>query len=271
MSPGVGFFVFSDRAVPARGSIRVFYSCPSTEVRNAPIVIAMHGVDRAAAAFRDALVDRATRNGQIVLVPEFDVHQFPDVHAYNFGGVRLPPPDNTILSREDWNFGTIDRLFQHVRRAIVSNRSTFGLLGISAGAQYVLRYLALTDAVAVDRAVASNSGAYMLPDLEAEYPVGMGGLDMNDLHLRRYFDRPLVILLGGADTDMSAPDLPRNDVAMAQGPHRLARGNWYFKHCTALADRFAGRLHWKLEIAQGVGHVSQQIFDRAVDLLNDRP
>ena len=69
-----------------------FLLVPASGVRDAPIVIAMHGMDRAAAGFRDVMTAQSIRNGQIVLVPEFDAHQFPDFYAYNFGGVRLPPP-----------------------------------------------------------------------------------------------------------------------------------------------------------------------------------
>jgi hypothetical protein len=265
---GLGSFVFSDRAAGAQRAIRVFYSCPQSGVCDALIVIAMHGLDRAAAAFRDVLSAQAARHGQLVLVPEFDLHQFPDVYTYNFGGVRLPPPSNTVLSRDQWNFGIIDRMFEHVRHSIGSNRRTFGLFGNSAGSQYVLRYLALTEAPCADLAVASNSGIYMLPDLTAEYPTGMGGLGLDDSNLRRFLGRRLVILLGDADTDPSAPDLPRNDVAMAQGPHRLARGLWYFEHCTKLADRLGMQCGWKLKIVHGAGHISQLIFDRAVDILN---
>jgi hypothetical protein len=142
------------------------------------------------------------------------------------------------------------------------------MFGNSAGSQYVLRYLALTGGNSVDHAVASNSGVYMLPDLQMEYPVGMGGLDLDESCLRRYFSCPLVLLLGDADTDTSAPDLPRNEVAMAQGPHRLARGHWYFGHCTKIAGRLGIHLGWTLEVVHEAGHVSQEIFDRAADILN---
>ena len=107
-----------------------------------------------------------------------------------------------------------------MRISVGSNRKTFGLFGNSAGSQYVLRYLALTEAAAVDVAVASNSGMYMLPDLTIDYPTGMGGLDLDESYQRRYLGRRLTILLGDADTDSAAPDLPRSETAMAQGPHR---------------------------------------------------
>jgi hypothetical protein len=167
------------------------------------------------------------------------------------------------------NFGMIGRLFEHVRIAIDSDRKTFGLFGNSAGAQYVLRYLALTQGASVDAAVAANSGWYMLPDLGVDYPVGMGGLDLNASFVRRYLERRLIILLGDADTDTAAPDLPRSETAMAQGPHRLARGLWHFEHCKRVADRLGIQFGWKLEIVPGAGHIDQQVFDRAVSILAD--
>lgn len=267
LSEGAGFFAYEDRASQAKRTIRVFYACPKSDVRDAPIVIAMHGRDRAAAEFRDSMAAQSASNGQIVLVPEFDVGQFPDVHAYNFGGVCLPPPDNAVLPREQWNFGILERLFRYACDAIGSHRRSFGLFGNSAGAQFVLRYLALTEAAAVEMAVAANCGAYMLPDLILAYPAGMGGLDLDDRSLRRYLGRRLVILLGDADNDPAAHDLPRSDFAMAQGPHRLARGLWHFEHCKQLADSLGVDFGWRLEIVRGAGHVSQQIYDRGADIL----
>jgi hypothetical protein len=84
------------------------------------------------------------------------------------------------------------------------------MYGNSAGAQYVLRYLALTDAPDIDLAIASNSGVYMVPDLTSAYPIGMGGLDLKESHVRRYLGRRLILLIGRDDTDTTAPDLPRS-------------------------------------------------------------
>jgi len=267
---GLGSFVFfSHDGAAMRPSIRVFFFRPKSSVRDARIVIAMHGLDRAASNFRDVLVEQAERTGQILLVPEFDAAQFPDVYAYNHGNVRRPPPNETVFPRNLWNFSIIDRLFEHVRTAVGSDRETFGLFGISAGAQFVLRYLALNEATAVDAAVAANSGWYMLPDLAVDYPVGMGGLDLDESYLRRYLGRRLIVLLGDADTDSAAPDLSRSETAMAQGPHRLARGLWHFEHCKQVADQLGGRFGWELEIVPGAGHVDRQIFDRAASILGD--
>ncbi|MGY4231237.1 dienelactone hydrolase [Bradyrhizobium sp. USDA 4449] len=269
LADGAGSFVFRDEgAVPSPRTMRVFSYCPRSRSPRTRIIVAMHGVDRAAAEFRDLLAPQAERNGQIVLVPEFDPDQFPGVYAYNFGGVRRPPPDNAVLPRDHWSFGVIDRLFQHVRHATGSSRDSFGLFGNSAGAQFVLRYLALNEAGFVDRAVAANCGCYMLPDLAKDYPDGMGGIGLDESHLRRYLGRRLIILLGEADNDPDAADLPRWDEAMAQGPHRLARGLWHFEHCTTLAKSLGVALGWRLEIAPGAGHVHQLIYDQGANILN---
>jgi hypothetical protein len=60
------------------------------------------------------------------------------------------------------------------------------------------------------------------------------------------------------------------DYAMAQGPHRLARGQWYFKHCTDCAKSFGVSLGWTLTVVGDAGHVSQQIYDEGAGLLRDR-
>jgi hypothetical protein len=78
LEEGRGEIVFSDIAAGARRSLRVFYHRPRTAGRDNRIVIAMHGLDRAAAAFRDVFVQAAERHGQLVLVPEFDLEAFPD-------------------------------------------------------------------------------------------------------------------------------------------------------------------------------------------------
>lgn len=264
---GAGSFTFRDPAAGARGSMRVFSFRPSAPARDARIVIAMHGLDRAAAAFRDVMAVGAERHGLIVLVPEFDAAAFPDHYAYNYGNVVAAPPQTAIMRRSAWTFGIVDRLYAAVKAALGSRQETFGLFGNSAGAQFVLRYLALNEAPAVERAVAANSGWYMLPDLAVGYPEGMGGIGLDDSHLRRYLARRVTILLGDADTDTVAADLPRMEAAMAQGPHRLARGQWYFAQCKQLAARRGTPFGWALEVVPGAGHVSQPIYDRAVSAL----
>jgi hypothetical protein len=123
-----GVFMYVDSVL--QRTMRVFYARPQSSVRSAPIIIAMHGIDRAAAEFRDVMALASARNGQIVLVPEFDKAQFPDFYAYNFGGVRLPPPSETIIARSHWNFAIIDRLFATLAVRLAQHENLLACLEI---------------------------------------------------------------------------------------------------------------------------------------------
>jgi poly(3-hydroxybutyrate) depolymerase len=261
MDEGSGSFVFRDRAAGARQSIRVFYFRPPSLGPDFPLVVAMHGSTRAGAEFRDWLLGPAQRLGFLLLVPEFDVEAFPNAHAYNYGNVTTAPPDSHAIPRRDWNFGITERLVDSVSESIGSPTKSFHMFGMSAGAKYVLRYLAVNEAPFVGRAVAANGGWYMLPDLNIDYPDGMGGIGLDESFLRRYLSKNLTILLGDADTDPDAPDLPRNETAVAQGPHRLARGLWHFDHCRKVAERLRTSFGWRLEIVPGAVHVDQAMFE----------
>ena len=267
MDEGSGSFVFRDRAAGARGSIRVFYFRPASLGPDLPLVVAMHGATRAGAEFRDWLSGSAQRLGFLLLVPEFDAEAFPRADAYNYGNVKTAPPDSHVIPRSGWSFGITERIVDSVRESTGSSTRSFHMFGMSAGAQYVLRYLALNESASVARAVAANSGWYMLPDLSIDYPDGMGCLGLDESFLRRYLSRNLTILLGDADSDPDAPDLPRNETALVQGPHRLARGLWHFEHCRKVAERLGTSFGWRLEIVPGAVHVDHAMFEIGAQIL----
>ena len=51
---------------------------------------------------------------------------------------------------------------------------------------------------------------------------------VDEAGLKAMLQRPLVVLLGTADTDPNHPELRRTPEAMVQGPHRFARGNFFY-------------------------------------------
>ncbi len=268
---GAGSFSFEDRST--QRTIRAHYFVPQAIDAGGRMTIALHGLDRAAGDFRDCLIPAAQKYRQVVLVPEFDAEQFPDAHAYNYGGVCEPPPSSVVRPKHLWTFGIIDRLFASVGSAIDCDvidcdLATFNMFGNSAGAQFVLRYLAVTDACNIGRAVVANSGWYMLPDLKAAYPNGLGGLGLTSAHVRRLFGRNLTLLIGTSDNDSAAPDLPRMAAAMAQGPHRLARGQWYFDHCRQHSVQLGAMFRWQLRLAENAGHIDPLIFERGLQILS---
>lgn len=265
---GSGRFSFADPALGAGAAMSVHYHCPDDVGADAPIVFLLHGLDRAAAFFRDCWVEHAERFGFVVVAPEFDAARFPDIAHYNYGNVRAPEHEGgSFEARERWTFLVLDRLFPAVREAVGSRRTTFSLFGHSAGAQFVHRYVALTGGALVDLAVCGNAGWYMMPDRGLPYPAGLGGLAVSDDDLRAYLAKPIVLLLGEADNDPAGIGLPSSPAAAAQGPHRLARGRYYFEFCRREAERVNAAFAWRLVTVPGVGHGDREIAAPAAELI----
>lgn len=214
---GSGCFDFEDVGAGATGKVRVFYHVPKRANPASRMMIALHGLDRKASEFRDVFVEAAEKFGKVVVVPEFDLENFPTIYSYNFGNVIDPPPSLGPKSRRAWSFSLVDRLFGALKVANRYQHHKFDMYGNSAGSQFVLRYIALTEGPLVHTAISSNSGIYMLPNLETAYPTGLGGIGLTENSLRRYLSRPIHILLGQNDVDTTAADLPRGPDATTQG------------------------------------------------------
>ena len=74
-----------------------------------------------------------------------------------------------------------------------------------------------------------------------------------DAIVRDYKARRVVYLLGTADNDPNHSALDRGCAAMAQGPHRLARGEAYHRYVVRFLGPGAEQTHRKV-LVEGVGH-----------------
>ena len=108
-----------------------------------------------------------------------------NIFRYHFG--NLHDKDGVPNPREAWTFGIDERLFQQLRAQGVTTRQRYGLLGHSAGGQYVHRMLSFgfRDHVAV--AVSANAGTYAMPDLSIPWPFGLGETDLDNAHCASYW------------------------------------------------------------------------------------
>ena len=264
---GSGRFACRDPDHATGKALTVWYRCPPGAGPDTPMVFALHGSDRAAEYFRDCWAPHADKGGYLVVVPAFDAQGFPGGEAYNYGNVIAE--SGGVNPRWLWSYPILDRIFETIRAPLGSRRTTFSLFGHSAGGQFVHRYVALTGAPSVDLAIAANCGWYMAPDLTLRYPAGLGGLAVREESLVEFVQQPLVLLLGDADTDERDPGLRRDAPAMAQGPHRFARGHHYYAQGKALAARCGVDFNWRLVVAPGVGHDDGDIAAAAAEIVAD--
>jgi len=238
----VGAFTFDDWAgVP----IRVHYVEPAGVSEDAPAIIVMHGTRRNADEYRDNWIELAREHGFRVYAPEFDAERFPGAAGYNLGGAG----EAGVRA-----FDAIEPLYEYLsdERGLPDNG--YVIFGHSAGGQFVHRFACFAETPNLQLAIAANAGWYTLPEGPYGWPYSLAGAPEPVCELADYFDTPMVIALGDRDIDPNDSLLRRTPEALAQGPHRLARGLSFLATAGAIADARGLDLNWEVEIVEGVGH-----------------
>lgn len=238
--------------------LEVFTYRPPT-YRGGPLILVFHGVNRNAEDYRNFAITLAERFGAVVAAPLFDRARFP-VEAYQQGGILR---DGVVQPRADWTFSRLPGLMAALRAGLGDPALPCYLVGHSAGGQFVARLAATSGSLGAVRLIAANPGSHVFPDRTAPYGYGLGGLPAemsDDAALQRFLAAPLTLYLGTADNDPAHSSLDRSPPAMAQGPHRYARG----LACFAAAERLARERGWafnwrKVEVA-GIAHDAAQMF-----------
>ena len=110
----------------------------------------------------------------------------------------------------------------------------------------------------------------MVPDHRVPYPDGIGDLSIDDALLASAMATPLTLLLGSLDDDPASENLRRSKRAMAQGPHRLARGLHFIEAATNVALSGNLRLNWTAEVIENAGHRDRTMAHHACRALFGR-
>lgn len=247
---------------PDGGALTVWTYRPAGLRPDDRIVFVMHGVQRNAGVYRDNWIRHAQTHRFLLVVPEMSQAQFPGAAGYNLGNMvdrrgQARPP-------EEWNWKTIERVFDAVREGTGSKRQTYAIFGHSAGAQFVHRFVAFADNPRVDDAIAANAGWYTLPVERERFPYGLGGSAATPERIKANFAKSLIVLLGDQDTDPAYPNLRRDADSDRQGVHRFERGQHFMRAAAAEADRLGVPFNWKVEVVPGVGHDNGGMSDAAV-------
>jgi hypothetical protein len=260
IAPGrSGSFRFDGYGPLADRPLTVWYDAPA-DLSSARVLIVMHGQSRTGQDYRDSWIPHARAKGALLIVPEFSEAFYPGSDAYNLGDMERQPESR-------WSFSVIEPLFDHVR-ADTGNRSDGYLLyGHSAGAQFVHRFLLFKPQNRVTRAVAANAGWYTTPELAVDFPYGMRGSPSSEAGLRGALATPLTVLLGENDTDPNDPDLRHTAGADRQGPHRFARGHFFFAAGGSTARALGAPFAWTLATVPGATHSNGEMAPAAARLL----
>jgi len=245
--------------------LTVWHYQPAGVAADAPVLFVIHGVDRNAEDYLNDWTELAERKQFLLVVPEFSKAEFPGAAAFNSG--NLFAADGSLRPRDEWSYSMIEPLFDVVRARFGLQRNDYQIYGHSAGAQFVQRFLYFVSEARCTRYVAANAGWYMLPALDTAYPYGLKGTPADAATLRQALARPIVILLGDADTDPQHQSLRHTPEADAQGLYRLARGQYFFRRAREAATALQVPFVWTLDTVAGIAHVNKDMAPFAVRFL----
>lgn len=245
--------------------VTVWYFVPEGATPRSPVVFVMPGVKRNGEDYLKDWQPLAQARTFVLVVPEFSTAEFPGYQSYNFG--NTVDAAGHAVPREQWSFSFIEPIFDAVRERTGNRSERYLLYGHSAGGWFVQRFLFFVPSARVARAVSANAGLYLLPDRSVAFPYGLKDTPVSDDDLRRVLALPLVVLLGTADTDPKSRLLWHTPEAEAQGPHRLARGQFFFAAGEAAARARHLPFGWQLTLAPAIGHSDEGMAPFAVQAL----
>ena len=198
----------------------------------------------------------------MIFALQFD-DQYYDTESYNRRHVqewRTPRRINMDVFNHRTGIPTHCKRYQSTRR-------TFDMYGHSAGAQFVHRFLLFNNTSSVARAVTANAGWYTVPDSQVDFPFGIRNSPTNTAKMRSFFEKDLILLLGTEDNNPKDSNLNTSSGAMKQGPHRYARGHYFWEESKRIALIYNYPFKWIQQDVPGVGHSHSRMAIAASDIL----
>lgn len=257
-------FEFRGAGAFADKPIIVHYFRPEGAGADAPVLFAIHGVERDGLRALQNWMAFAEKTKLVVVAPEFALQDFPN-RWFQMGGMAERSPDKMT-------FALIEQLFDRLRAGEGLTASSYHLFGHSAGAQFVHRFVLLARHPRLVAAVAANAGSYTVPAYAAStpglaYPWVLETSVIAPGMLGEVFGRRLTVLLGENDTSTASPDFPRSREAAELGANRFERGQAFFARAKSQATELGLPFQWQLRTVPGVGHNSREMARAAAPLL----
>ncbi len=166
-----------------------FVYAPASAGRDAPLLVAVHGISRNAREPARLLARFADRWGVVLVSPLFSAERYPDYQRLGRGRVGRRP-DVTLAA-----------IVAEVAAATGASAARIHLFGFSGGARFAHRY-AMVHPDRVARAAIVCAGAYTFPDPDVRFPQGIGASpDHPGLHfdLEGFLRVPVCVMVGRQD------------------------------------------------------------------------
>ena len=240
----------------------VFYHLPKTIDNDTKVLFVVHGNTRNADDYLNTWI-RLTKHKKIaIFAPHFKRSSFISFNTLQMSTSNGKIRTNTNLYLNN----SIDTLFEYIKAKFKLNDKLYDIYGHSAGAQFVHRYLLMSDNPSVNKAVAANAGWYTFLN-GADFPYGVKNppISLTDSNVKKFLSTNLYILIGTNDIDVDS-SINKSKGAQKQGINRLQRAKNFFTYTESIVEQNNLEFKWKYQAVPGAPH-SNKVMSRAAVLI----
>ena len=240
----------------------VFYYLPEKIDNNTKIFFVIHGNTRNADDYLKTWIRLTKEKNIAIFAPHFKRTSF-----ISFNTLQMSTSNGKIRANIDLYLNnSIDILFEYIKSKFKISDELYDIYGHSAGAQFVHRYLLMSDNPMVDKAVAANAGWYTFLN-GANFPYGVKNppVSLRDSNVKKFLSTDLHILIGTNDIDVNS-SINKSDGAQKQGINRLQRAKNFFKYTESIVEQNNLEFNWKYREVSGAPH-SNKVMSRAAVLI----
>ena len=238
----------------------VFYHLPKTIDNDTKILFVVHGNTRNADDYLNSWI-RLTKDKNIaIFAPHFKRSSF-----ISFNTLQMSTSSGKIRTDTDlYLHNSIDTLFEYIKAKFKLNDKLYDIYGHSAGAQFVHRYLLMSDNPSVNKAVAANAGWYTFLN-GADFPYGVKNppISLTDSNVKKFLSTNLYILIGTNDIDVDS-SINKSKGAQKQGINRLQRAKNFFTYTESIVEQNNLEFKWKYQAVPGAPHSNKVMSKAAV-------
>ena len=240
----------------------VFYHLPKTIDNDTKVLFVVHGNTRNADDYLNSWI-RLTKDKNIaIFAPHFKRSSF-----ISFNTLQMSTSSGKIRTDKDlYLHNSIDTLFKYIKAKFKLNDKLYDIYGHSAGAQFVHRYLLMSDNPSVNKAVAANAGWYTFLN-GADFPYGVKNppISLTDSNVKKFLSTNLYILIGTNDIDVDS-SINKSKGAQKQGINRLQRAKNFFTYTESIVEQNNLEFKWKYQAVPGAPH-SNKVMSKAAVLV----
>lgn len=220
--------------------IRFFYYLPQALNEAAIPLVCVHGISRNALEHLFAFRSYAEQIGAPLIAPLFD--------RKTYRGYQ------TLGMARSWNaLSAFDAVLDQARAVTDAPTDRVNLFGYSGGAQFVHRY-AMANPARVNAFAIASAGWYTMPNPKLAFPLGAAGGDLPACDLEAFLARPMLAIVGAADTTQDSALRRTKKLDALEGTNRVERAqSWVRAINAAAADRERSRVAAYVEL-KGAGH-----------------